>query len=153
MELVQQGKDVCTLRNDDTTAYHVAITGDVNEDINVLELLPGQHVQFDLTPPVSFIAQLKNIIRISPAARTRFRQNRQNAHSACGRECASRCLLTPGGPSGSEDQVREAGPDEVAVCVKLRERELPHARSSRWLLDGYDAGWENQRQSRCLATR
>ena len=39
MELVQQGKDVCTLRNDDTTAYHVAITGDVNKDINVPDLL------------------------------------------------------------------------------------------------------------------
>lgn len=51
MELVQQGKDVCTLRNDDTTAYHVAITGDVNKDINVPELLPGQHIQFDLAPP------------------------------------------------------------------------------------------------------
>lgn len=50
MELVQQGKAVCTLRNDDTTAYHVEITGDVNKDINVPELIPGQHVQFDLAP-------------------------------------------------------------------------------------------------------
>ncbi|WP_413336234.1 hypothetical protein ACH82I_06285 [Brevibacterium sp. GP-SGM9] len=51
MELIQQSQDECTLRNGDTAAYHVAITGDVHSDINVPELIPGQHVQFELAPP------------------------------------------------------------------------------------------------------
>lgn len=42
MVLIQQGKDECTLRNGDTVAYHVAIAGDVNNDINVPELTPRQ---------------------------------------------------------------------------------------------------------------
>lgn len=51
MELIQNSSEQCTLRNGDTTAYHVAITGDVRNDINVPELIPGQHVQFELAPP------------------------------------------------------------------------------------------------------
>lgn len=51
MELIQNSSELCTLRNGSTTAYHVAITGDVRNDINVPELIPGQHVQFELAPP------------------------------------------------------------------------------------------------------
>lgn len=52
MELTQNSQDECTLRNDDdTVAYHVAITGDVNSDIDVPELRPNQDIQFELAPP------------------------------------------------------------------------------------------------------
>ncbi|MCI4013029.1 hypothetical protein [Brevibacterium sp. ZH18] len=52
MELTQDSQDDCTLRNDvDTVAYHVAITGDVTNDINVPELQPFQDIQFELAPP------------------------------------------------------------------------------------------------------
>lgn len=52
MELTQNSQDECTLRNDDdTVAYHVAITGDVNSDINVPELQPHQDIRFELAPP------------------------------------------------------------------------------------------------------
>lgn len=52
MELTQDSQDDCTLRNDvDTVAYHVAITGDVTNDINVPELQPAQDIQFELAPP------------------------------------------------------------------------------------------------------
>lgn len=51
MELIQNSSELCTLRNGDTAAYHVAITGDLRNGINVPELIPGQHVQFELAPP------------------------------------------------------------------------------------------------------
>jgi len=51
MELIQNSSELCTLRNGSTAAYHVTIAGDVRNDINVPELIPGQHVQFELAPP------------------------------------------------------------------------------------------------------
>lgn len=51
MELIQNSGDECTLRNGEIAAYHVAISVDVHSDINVPELIPGQHVQFELAPP------------------------------------------------------------------------------------------------------
>lgn len=52
MELTQNSQDECTLRNDENVAaYHVAITGDVNKDIDVPELQPAQDIQFELAPP------------------------------------------------------------------------------------------------------
>lgn len=52
MELIQNNREECTLRNDDgAVAYHVEISGDVNRDINVPEVEPSQEVQFELAPP------------------------------------------------------------------------------------------------------
>lgn len=51
MELIQNSSELCTLRNGSNAAYHVASTGDVRNDINVPELIPGQYVQFELAPP------------------------------------------------------------------------------------------------------
>ena len=52
MEFIQNSKDECILRNNGgTIAYHVAITGDINRDINVPELQPNQDIQFELAWP------------------------------------------------------------------------------------------------------
>ena len=52
MDLTQDSQDECTLRNDEAAVvYHVAITGDVNSDINVPELQPNQDIQFEFAPP------------------------------------------------------------------------------------------------------
>ena len=51
MDLTQNSKGECKLRNDETTAvYHVSVTGEVFKDINVPELQPNQDIQFELAP-------------------------------------------------------------------------------------------------------
>ncbi|TSI17566.1 hypothetical protein [Brevibacterium aurantiacum] len=51
MDLTQNSQDECTLANNEgTIVYHVAITGDVFQDINVPELQPAQDIPFELAP-------------------------------------------------------------------------------------------------------